>query len=690
MQEKISIIRDYLNEVMRINSVEELEGVHSRYSKLLGDDDESANQLYGDFETLGKEIIYLKTGSDDEKGSGLMASLNETEASELEETEKIIAENLFDYHFQPIVSAANGDIFSYEVLMRPRGKIVKSPLQVLKYAELRNKLNDIERATFLNILGILDADPGICHERKVFINSIPKTHVSAENKKKIDELMLKYHQYMVVELTEKAELDDVEYSEFKDHFESMNIQTAIDDYGTGYSNVQNLLRYMPNYVKVDRSLLSDIQDDSKKRHFVREIVDFCHDNGILALAEGVETGEELRCVILLGVDLIQGYYTARPAPKPIKAISYKVRQEIKSYAHERQEGMESKVYTMDVGEHVNLDNLVKNKIESILINKNGDYSISGEAGIEARIVIDIADGVDVNLTIENVRLSNSWKMPCIEVGNGSRLDLTIRGDNRLNMGGIRVPEESEFSLSGEGSLSIVLDYDEFFGIGNEIKFGHGKLSFSQSGLLKIESNGKTGICIGSGFGGDIELHRGKYILEMNSDRAIGIGSFYGEVSVLIKGSDINIDLSSIKGIAIGSEGGRTNIEMSESSTKIYMSGNEAVGFGTLAGDDASVFIHDASVTMNIHNDRCSGVAVLDGTTKFTIERAAMRIYAKGENVLPFGGFSADSDCFFTDTDVTVKIMTAVKLEKYLSADRMNVTHGSVRIVLNGFEYELLK
>ena len=198
------------------------------------------------------------------------------------------------------------------------------------------------------------------------------------------------------------------------------------------------------------------------------------------------------------------------------------------------------------------------------------------------------------------------------------------------------------------------------------------------------------IIIGSGLGGNIELNKGKYILEMNSDRAVGMGSFGGEVFVKIKGSDINIDLSSIKGIAIGSEAGKADVEISETSTKVYMSGNDAVCFGSLSGESASVYFHDASTTMNIHNDRCSGVGALDGKTEFRIERAAMRVYAKGENVLPFGGFTADSDCYFTDTDITAKIMTAVKLEKYLHPERMKVTHGSIRIVLNGFEYELLK
>ena len=52
-------------------------------------------------------------------------------------------------------------------------------------------------------------------------------------------------------------------------YRRIGLEMAVDDYGTGYSNVSNLLRYMPNYVKIDRLLLSEIQNSSQKQHFVR-------------------------------------------------------------------------------------------------------------------------------------------------------------------------------------------------------------------------------------------------------------------------------------------------------------------------------------------------------------------------------------------------------------------------------------
>jgi EAL domain-containing protein (putative c-di-GMP-specific phosphodiesterase class I) len=688
MQDIYSIVHSFLNEIMSVSSSEALEEITSRYRAQLGDIGEKKDILWEDIVTLGKELIYLKTGSDDEMGRGLMATLSEQEITELKEAEKIINENLLSYHYQPIVSVLTGEIYSYEALMRPQSNLLRSPLQLIKYAELRHRLNDIERATFLNILGAMDSDPSIFHGKRVFINSIPKTVLEPDDKKKVEDLLTKYNRIAVVEFTEKAELTDEEFLDLKARLDLINIQTAIDDYGSGYSNVQNLLRYMPDYVKIDRSLLSGMQDDPKKKHFVREIIDFCHSNGILALAEGVETSEELRAVILLGADLIQGYYTARPAADPIEDIPYEIRQEIKSFLHERQEGMASQVYDADSGEHIDLERLVKNETACILIGRDGIYSVSGNAKLDAEIVIEIADGVNAELEIENVRLYNKKKQPCIEIGKNCDVNLFLKGDNRLNMGGIRVPEGSAFTLSGDGDLKISLDADEYFGIGNAVNAYHGNLIFNHEGTLSVVTSGTIGVCLGSGYGGEISIRSGQYQLEMNGDRALGIGVLYNDCNLDVYNGDLNIELNTIKGVAIGSNSANDKITISNSSVKLYMSGREAVGLGTVTGERSEVYVHDASVVMNTHNDRASGCGALEGNTILKIERASLRIYAKGESVLPFGGFTGETDLAFIDSDTTVKIMTDMKLRDYLEPDRIDVIHGRARVVLNGFEYDL--
>ena len=133
---------------------------------------------------------------------------------------------------------------------------------------------------------------------------------------------------LVVELTEQSEIGDEELADLKHEYRSLGFQTALDDYGTGYSNVNNLLRYMPDYVKIDRALLANIQDSPQKQHLVKDIVTFAHDNNIMALAEGIETSREIETVIGLGVDYVQGYYTARPSEIIRKEIDPDIKAEI--------------------------------------------------------------------------------------------------------------------------------------------------------------------------------------------------------------------------------------------------------------------------------------------------------------------------------------------------------------------------
>ena len=89
---------------------------------------------------------------------------------------------------------------------------------------------------------------------------------------------------------------------------------AIDDYGTGYNNLGMLLHYSPVYIKLEGSLIRGIDHDDKKRQFTKSIIDFCKDNNILIVAESVETIEELKCVITLGADYVQGFLISRPNP----------------------------------------------------------------------------------------------------------------------------------------------------------------------------------------------------------------------------------------------------------------------------------------------------------------------------------------------------------------------------------------
>lgn len=262
----------------------------------------------------------------------------ETSLSEEEQHDALVVQNILDdnriiYHFQPIVDARTAKVFAYEALMRADVTPYLAPPVVLRYADFCGRLYDVERATFMNVIkSMRDHQKILSDGRKIFINSIPGQMLREEDLKVIEDYVGDHPDSIVVEFTEHSEMDGETLTRTKKICGRLHIDTAVDDYGTGYSNVSNLLRYTPRYVKIDRALISGIEDSPQKKHFVREIIEFSHDNGITALAEGVETSEELKTVIRLGVDLIQGYYTGRPSAEMVQSIDSNVVDEIRKFA----------------------------------------------------------------------------------------------------------------------------------------------------------------------------------------------------------------------------------------------------------------------------------------------------------------------------------------------------------------------
>ncbi len=240
----------------------------------------------------------------------------------------LIDKNLFSYHFQPIVEAATGEIYAYEALMRTDKRIGMNPLEVLEIAAAYKRLYDIERATVFNVMERYSSELESFHGRKVFINSIPGNVLNEEDDA---ELHKKYGSLMnniVFEITEQNSVSDEELNAIKSIGNpSGTNRIAIDDYGTGHSNIVNLLRYKPHIIKIDRFLISDVDKDVNKQMFVRSTIDFARLNGIKVLAEGVETSQELKTVLDFGVDYVQGYYTGRPAPQPIDEIAPEIKKE---------------------------------------------------------------------------------------------------------------------------------------------------------------------------------------------------------------------------------------------------------------------------------------------------------------------------------------------------------------------------
>lgn len=422
----------------------------------------------------------------------------------------ILDDNKLIYHFQPIVSAKTGEIVSYEALMRANVEKRISPPIILQSAERMNRLYDIEKATFFNVINYIDNHEETFENKKVFINSIPGYQLTGEDRDMLEERMTPHAGRLVVEFTEETEIGDEQLSELKSNYTRINIETAIDDYGAGYSNVNNLLRYMPRYVKIDRQLLSDIHENPQKQHFVRDIIEFAHDNDILALAEGVENSKELKEVIRLGADLIQGFYTAKPQADPLMQIDERIKNEIVQYNQSNLSHHKKRQFKYTGEERISLIQLGLNKYNEILLPKNDSQDnvvmLTGSEGFQSNIVLQIADGYHGTIILDTVSLGGERGAPCINLGENADVTLLLENDSELRTGGIRVPESSTLTMRGDGNLSISATSGKCYGIGNDFDSRHGKLIFLQDGCLNIHTYGMHGIAIGSGLGGEILLN----------------------------------------------------------------------------------------------------------------------------------------------------------------------------------------
>ena len=308
-------------------------GLYFHYVSINGSPDDAATM-----ESLINYTVAKKNRlkSDEHRNEFAQERLSSDEIQRNKLVERIMEENLINYNFQPIVRAKDGSIYAYEALMRCDAVEHITIAEIMQAAECLGRMYDIEKMTMFTVMEYLNEHHGDFGDTKVFINSLPGYQLTGEDARWVQK-QFEYHAgHLVVELIESSEMDDEKLEELRERYDRMKVEIALDDYGSGYSNANNLLRYRPRYVKIDRMLISDIQHSPQKQHFVRNIVDYSHQNQILALAEGVENSEELRAVINMDVDLIQGFFIAKPEQNPVEKVPKEIREEIKRYQSQRE------------------------------------------------------------------------------------------------------------------------------------------------------------------------------------------------------------------------------------------------------------------------------------------------------------------------------------------------------------------
>jgi diguanylate cyclase (GGDEF)-like protein len=209
--------------------------------------------------------------------------------------------------FQPIVALASGEPVGYEALARFDGKPGLPPSWWFSQAHRFGLGAALEGESVRAAL----AHPNRPDGTFLSINLSPSALASSQV---IDQLPADMRG-LVLEITEEERVLDVErLQRLLDPLRARGARIAVDDAGEGYAGLRQVMSMRADIIKLDRSLVADVHADPAKVALIGSLVGFARSTGAAICAEGVETLEELRVLIHLGVAYGQGWALARPGP----------------------------------------------------------------------------------------------------------------------------------------------------------------------------------------------------------------------------------------------------------------------------------------------------------------------------------------------------------------------------------------
>ncbi|MCW2278874.1 EAL domain-containing protein [Heliophilum fasciatum] len=254
-----------------------------------------------------KEARQMAKGNEDAKWTRQVWELREA-----------IKEERFSIHYQPLVDMASGKIMGYEALSRgPSESSLQWSQGLADLAEKSNLLFPLERLLRQKaVQGTVNWPKDV----RLFVNISPQViqdpDFTPENLLQLVHSVGRDPGQIVFEITERQSIDDFRSFDKKlERFRNVGFQVAVDDAGAGYSSLQSIAEIIPDYIKIDMSLIHHIDTSVIKQAMAEIFVSFAKRLGIQIIAEGIETEAELRWLHRLGVDIGQGYFLGRPSPE---------------------------------------------------------------------------------------------------------------------------------------------------------------------------------------------------------------------------------------------------------------------------------------------------------------------------------------------------------------------------------------
>ncbi len=230
---------------------------------------------------------------------------------------EFLAANGLACHAQPITRLCSGRLIGHELLVRgPKGSPWFRPVDMFRQAERLNCLGETDEMS-RNV--ILREGQALSQAGHLFINIHPVAVMMPEGLRSIrpdrlQSLGLSPSQ-IVLEVAESYAIEDYPaFCRVLQPLRDAGMQLAIDDFGAGYAGLTSLLRLRPEFLKIDKSIISALGRDAFSRDLLASVQDLARTNGIRVVAEGIEAPEQLGILLELGVELGQGYLLGRPAP----------------------------------------------------------------------------------------------------------------------------------------------------------------------------------------------------------------------------------------------------------------------------------------------------------------------------------------------------------------------------------------
>ncbi len=215
--------------------------------------------------------------------------------------------------FQPIINNQTKEIEKYESLVRiidEKGKIIP-PFFFLEIAKKGMYYSSLTSKILKNSFEALKLTT-----KDISINLSAYDIEKEYTRNKIYDYLDKFHNdahRVIFELLESEEIMDIEaIKDFIKYVKSFGVKIAIDDFGSGYSNIKRFIEYEPDIIKIDGSLIKNLEHDEKLFSIVKGLVYFTKEQHIQTVGEFVENENIYLILKDLGIDYSQGYYFGKP------------------------------------------------------------------------------------------------------------------------------------------------------------------------------------------------------------------------------------------------------------------------------------------------------------------------------------------------------------------------------------------